>query len=137
MVKALIDTNIIIDALAAREPFCAEAERVLTLAAAERFDGFITGSSVTDIYYLVRRNLSHTQALAAIKTLVQTLRIVAVGEDECVEAMESGMQDFEDAVIAVCAKRVNADYIVSRDEDFSKAGCPVPVQSPGAFLAQF
>lgn len=136
MGKALIDTNVIIDALAAREPFRAEAEQILTLAAEEKFEGFVTGSSVTDIYYLIRRKLSHREACAAIKTLMQALRVVAIGEGECMDALDSEMQDFEDAVIAVCAKRVNADYIVSRDEEFAKAGCPVPVLPPGAFLAQ-
>ena len=104
--RVLVDTNVIIDALASREPFRADAEAVLLLAAEEKIAGFVTGSSMTDIYYLIRRKLSHGEALAALRMLMRTLGVVPVGEDECVEAMETGMGDFEDAVAAVCAGRV-------------------------------
>ncbi len=49
--RVLIDTNVIIDALAAREPFRVEAEALLLLAAGEKIAGFVTGSSMTDIYF--------------------------------------------------------------------------------------
>lgn len=133
-IRVLVDTNVIIDALAAREPFRADAEAVLLLAAEDRISGFVTGSSVTDIYYLIRRKLSHGEALEALQTLIQTLSVVSVGEDECMEAMQSGMGDFEDAVVAVCAGRVQADLIVSRDEEFAREECTIPVVQPAEVL---
>ncbi len=129
-IKVLLDTNVIIDALASREPFRADAEAILLLAAEERIAGFVTGSSMTDIYYLIRRKLSHNEALGALGMLMQTLDVVPVGEDECLEAMQTGMGDFEDAVVAVCADRVRADFIVTRDEEFARTGCPIPVARP-------
>ncbi len=48
--------------------------------------------------------------------------------------MQTGMKDFEDAVVAVCAGRVRADCIVSRDEAFVNAGCAIPVMRPAEFL---
>ncbi len=45
--KILVDTNVIIDALAAREPFREDAEAILLLAAEEQITGFVTGSSIT------------------------------------------------------------------------------------------
>ena len=58
MIKALIDTNVVLDALAGREPFRAEAERIFMLAAEEKFQAFVTANSITDVYYLVRKNTS-------------------------------------------------------------------------------
>ncbi len=49
MMKILIDTNIIIDALTGREPFRNSAEQIFMLAANQAADMFITASSATDI----------------------------------------------------------------------------------------
>jgi len=44
-----------------------------------------------------------------------------------------GWKDFEDAVQAVCASKVGADYIVTRDlHDFR--GASVPVRTPAQVL---
>ena len=134
MMKVLVDTNVIIDALAAREPFREDAEAILLLAAEEKMAGFVTGSSMTDIYYLIRRKLSHAEALDALRMLMHTLSVVSVGEDECFDAMQTGMGDFEDAVVAVCADRVRADFVVTRDEEFARKGCVIPVVSPAEIL---
>ncbi len=132
--RILIDTNIIVDALAAREPFRADAEALLRLAAEEEITGFVTGSSMTDIYYLMRKTLPHAAALDALRLLMQVLNVISVGEDECADAMQSGMNDFEDAVVAVCAARARADFIVTRDAEFACAACPVSVVPPSEIL---
>ncbi len=45
------------------------------------------------------------------------------------------MKDFEDALIAVCAKREGSDCIVSRDKDFlASSASPVSVITPDALL---
>lgn len=131
--KVLFDTNVIIDALAAREPFRVDAEAILTLAAEDKITGYVTGSALTDIYYLLRRGLAHEEAIEAIKTLMAILNVVAVGEDECQEAAISDMRNFEDAVVTVCAARIQA----SRDKEFASAGGPVPVLSPTLFLKKW
>jgi predicted nucleic acid-binding protein len=46
------------------------------------------------------------------------------------------MSDFEDAIVAVCAKKINADFIVSRDDDFMKAGTEIRVISPNQLLQE-
>lgn len=136
MIKALIDTNVLVDAFAAREPFNKEAEEILALVADDKFTGFVTGNSLTDIYYLVRKDLSPVQALIAVKTLLGIMEVVPVGKDECADAAESGLPDFEDAVVAVCAARAKADFIVSRDKGFAKLAVAVPVLTPAKFLAR-
>jgi predicted nucleic acid-binding protein len=89
---------------------------------------------MTDIYYLIRRKLSHAEALDALRMLMQTLTVVSVGEDECADAMQTGMGDFEDAVVAVCAARARADFIVTRDKEFAQKGCAIPVVQPAEIL---
>lgn len=51
--RILIDTNVIIDALASREPWKENAEKIFIMAANNIVEMYITASSATDIYYLI------------------------------------------------------------------------------------
>jgi predicted nucleic acid-binding protein len=137
MIKALIDTNIVLDALAAREPFRAEAERIFTLAAEEKFQAFVTANSVTDIYYLVRKNASDAAAREALRNLLQLFAVVDIRGEDCEIALESPIDDYEDALIAVCASNIDADCIITRDEGFLRVPSPVSVIAPVVFLKEF
>jgi len=134
MIKAVIDTNVVLDALAAREPFRAEAEMLFMLAAEEKFQGCITANSVTDIYYLVRKNASAAMAREAVRNLLQLFVVVDVSGKDCENALESTMDDYEDALVAICAAKIGADCIITRDEVFLRAQSPVPVVAPADFV---
>ena len=53
--RVLIDTNVIIDALTSREPWKESAEKIFIMAANHVIEMYITASSATDIYYLVKK----------------------------------------------------------------------------------
>ena len=53
--KIMCDTNVIIDVLLEREPFIEDSYKILKLFEERKLDGFVSASSVTDIYYLVRK----------------------------------------------------------------------------------
>jgi predicted nucleic acid-binding protein len=131
MIKALIDTNVVLDALASREPFRADAEKIFLMAAEEEFHGFITANSITDIYYLTRKNVSEATAREAIRNLLQLFTVVDVRGEDCELALDSPIADYEDALVATCAARAEVDYIVTRDEDFLKNRAGVSIVSPG------
>ena len=61
MMKILVDTNVIIDALTGREPFRETAEQIFMIAANQTEEIYITASSATDIYYLLRKHLHSTE----------------------------------------------------------------------------
>ena len=61
--KILCDTNIILDVLLERQPFVEDSCKVLSLCEEHRLEGFVSASSVTDIYYLVRK-YTHSTKLA-------------------------------------------------------------------------
>jgi len=134
MIKALIDTNVVLDALATREPFHAEAERIFLLTAEEKCQGFVTANSITDIYYLVRKNASEAVAREALRNLLQVFALVDISGKDCENALESPLDDYEDALVAVCALKIGADYIITRDEGFLWAQSPVCVVAPAGFL---
>ena len=114
--KILVDTNIIIDALTSREPFREATEQIFLLAANQIEDMYITASSATDIYYLIRKYLHDTdQARNTMSKLYELFLILDVTSGDCQEALSSRVKDYEDAVIASCAYRNRMDYIVTRN----------------------
>ena len=121
--KILVDTNIIIDALTSREPFREDAEQIFLLAANQIEDMYITASSATDIYYLVRKHLHSTEKAKGVMTkLYELFYILDVTSADCQEALLSEINDYEDAVISCCAGRNYLDYIVTRNiKDYEKA----------------
>ena len=55
--KIVFDTNVIIDAVAARQPFCNEAEKILLMVSEGDIDGYLTANSITDIFFVARKSL--------------------------------------------------------------------------------
>jgi predicted nucleic acid-binding protein len=91
--------------------------------------GFVTASAATDIYYILRKSVGREKALKSLKLIVSVLEVADVGKNDILRAMEADMKDFEDALAAVCAKRVKTEYIVTRNmNDFLKS--PVPAATP-------
>ncbi len=137
MTKALLDTNVLLDALTGREPFRENAERIFMLAAAEKIEGWITASSVTDIYYLIRRTLSEAAARESLRHLFDIFAVIPVHGSDCESAMELAMGDFEDALAVVCGYKADLDCIITRDKAFLQAKTLLPVFSSDAFLQKF
>lgn len=132
--KIVVDTNVIIDALTSREPFREDAERIFLLAANQIEDMYITASSATDIYYLVKKHLHSTEkAKNVMAKLYELFHILDVIATDCQEALSSEVNDYEDAVISCCACRNHMDYIVTRNiKDYDKS--KIQAILPEAFL---
>ena len=133
---ALIDTNVVLDALANREPWAKEARDLLFLAACGKLDLALSGSTITDVFYLINRYVTHDKhaSIEAVDALMQSLSVVNVGMRECLFAAHSPIADFEDAVVAEAAKSAGLDCIVTRNlDDFAQS--EVPAVSPHDYLA--
>ena len=48
--KVMFDTNIILDLLLNRQPFCEMSARVIDLSATKVIEGYVSASAITDIY---------------------------------------------------------------------------------------
>lgn len=114
--KVLIDTNVIIDALTSREPWTESAETIFIMAANYMMDMYITASSATDIYYLVRKYLhSADQAKQVMEKLYSLVGILTVSSAECIDALASSISDYEDAVVERVSVKADMDYIITRN----------------------
>ena len=114
--KILVDTNIVIDALTSREPWKESAEKIFLFGANQMVDMYITASSATDIYYIIRKYLHDTKAAKQVMgKLYSLMGILEVTGTDCVEAIASPITDYEDAVMEKVASRKDMDYIVTRN----------------------
>ena len=133
--RIIVDTNVILDFLLEREPHAASAKGLFEMIYQEKVEAFITGSSVTDIYYVTAKRLGAALARETVKHLITILGIIAVDGNTCAAALDLPIADFEDALIVACASEENIGYIVSNDKEFLQAGTrPVKVVSTQAFL---
>lgn len=133
--RVVVDNNVIIDALKPNPQFEAEAQRILQLASVKEIDGFVNANSLTDIFYVLRKAHGADKAKAMLRKLLLLLDVIGLDPDDCMNALEFPMSDFEDAVVAVCAEKVKADFIVTRDENFIKANTTVKAVTPKQLLA--
>ncbi len=135
--NVMIDTNIILDAVANRHPFNENAEKIFYLVAKEKVTAFITANSVTDIYYLTRKHLkSPEEAKLVLLKLFSLFLIIDVTGADCERALALNISDYEDALATTCAERAKMDYIITRNvKDFSNS--PVPPITPENFNSLF
>lgn len=137
MKKVFIDTNVLLDVLAARVPFYDDAAAILSLAEKRKFEICISAISFTTIFYLLRKALDAKEARAALRRIHGAFTIVACDERILSFAIDCKIKDFEDAVQYFSASQAKADFFVTRNTRDFPADLPIPPTSPKEFLKQW
>ena len=132
--KVFYDSNVVLDVLLNRSDFIFESMAALKFSELRKVKGFISIVSITDIFYLLKKNLKDNQAaIEKMKTLLSVVNIAKADKKIAFHALNSGWSDFEDAVQYSVAKKIKAKYIVTRNKkDFSNSN--ITVVSPAEFL---
>jgi len=132
----LIDTNVILDVLLKREPYYKDAIKITILSEKGFISGYISASSVTDIFYIVKKELkSKDLAFDLLKNILKIMHVASVTENNIYEALDLQWDDFEDSVQYVAGQNISAKYIVTRNpKDFSDSH--IKVLSPEEFINQ-
>ncbi|QZZ22945.1 PIN domain-containing protein [Leptothermofonsia sichuanensis E412] len=124
--RVLIDTNIVLDFLQEREPFVENAARLFEHIDAGEIEGFIAATTITNIYYIVRRAAGRAVAQDAVTQVLSDLNICTVDLEVLEQALALDFEDFEDAVQYACAVVYSVDEIVTRDATgFTNSEVPV------------
>ncbi len=115
--KVLIDTNVIMDILFAREPFLADSITVLHLCEDGFAEAMVSAKTVADIYYFLKKTLRNEQrARMAIQKLMSMVTVCDVTGKQLKDALTIQNDDYEDALQAACAKAEGCKLIISRDK---------------------
>ena len=133
--RYMIDTNIILDVFLDQEPFSTSSKQILSLCESKKIHGFISASSATDIFYIVRKRLGNTdKAYEALGHVLNIVKVLTVTNDDVNTAFLKKAKDFEDCLLATCARSNKCVAIVTRNkEDFQDFG--IDLYSPEELLA--
>ncbi|MCY7277181.1 MAG: PIN domain-containing protein [Phormidesmis sp. CAN_BIN44] len=125
--RILVDTNVILDIFLNRQPFAEEATALLRVIATDQSTGYVCASSLTDIFYIARRQTkSVDQGRQAIEMTLRLFQICLVNRSILEAAFNSELADFEDAVQIACAVDQDLDAIVTRNpKDFQTDLIPI------------
>jgi len=131
--RALVDTNIFLDVLLAREGLTEESQRVLDWFEENPGDGWIAWHTLANLYYIGSKMVGRAVALDAIDEILSTFEVSPVASTDARRARNLGIDDFEDALQASAAISARAECIVTRNiRDFLQS--PIPAVPPQSFL---
>ena len=133
MEKVVFDTNIVLDAAMERKG-SEDPLRLIQAVINEEIIGMVTVNTITDIHYIVKKRLGESVARTAVQNILYVFDVIPVDAESCMDALSLPMTDYEDAILAACAAREKADYILTGDMGFLNAESPVRVMTPGELL---
>lgn len=133
--KVYIDTNIFIDLLDSTRPFSKESWNLIKQMTKEGTLLSINSDTVTNTFYILSKYKLYRpqELLALMKKSVMLFDIVPTEQKEVLEAMtlcedaEISFRDYEDALQYVCAKKVDAELILTNDKGF----CSLDIEVSG------
>lgn len=115
----VLDNNIVIDHIDRREPFYELSRRVCLLGVVGEANTYISVNMLTDIYYLLRKDYGSQGAQDLIENNLSFLQLIGISAEDAQKALAARWGDFEDCLVARCAEKIKADYIVTRNvKDF-------------------
>jgi predicted nucleic acid-binding protein len=127
--RILLDTNIIIDVALERHPYFRDSEQVLLLAERSQIVGYVSATTFSDLYYIIRKARGREWTLDFLRKLVTFCQIATVDDVAIHMALSSEMRDFEDAIQYSVAVLNHLEAIVTRNpQDFENI--PLQVLTP-------
>jgi predicted nucleic acid-binding protein len=131
MKKLFIDTNIVIDLLANREPFYEDAAKLFSLADKNKVKLSLSSLTFANTNYILQK----TNSASKTKEILRRFKILAVVlsiDDKIIDLAlnDNEFVDFEDAIQYYSAIENNQDIIITRNlKDFTYSKLPVMTAS--------
>lgn len=133
--KLFIDTNVMMDIIAQREPFYQDAVRLFSKVERGEEQAYVASMSYATCAYLLGGYVSKDQIAHSLRKFSLITKIVAVDETAVRKAIaeDSKFTDIEDAMQYHTALQAPCDCIITRNKrDFKNAD--IPIFTPSEFL---
>jgi predicted nucleic acid-binding protein len=126
MKRLFLDTNIIVDLIADRQPFSKYAILIFQKAELKEIELFTSSHSIATTHYLLKKYLAEKELRDVLYNLLDYLTVVAVDVDILKKGLRSNYKDFEDSIQILCASSIEKmDGIVTRNaKDFKASEIP-------------
>ena len=131
MKRLLIDTNIVIDLLAIREPFYDDAAKLFSLADKNKIKLSVSSLTFANTNYILQKTNSALTAKEILRKF-KILTIVLSLDDKIIDLAlnDNEFRDFEDAIQYYSAIENSQDIIITRNlRDFKTSKLPVMTAS--------
>lgn len=131
--RIFLDTNILLDVLLDRKPFCEASSKLWRLAECGRLEAAISAISFNNVFYIVRKYAGKEAAQRTVEVMNGNFSVFPLTRDIISRAIAAKLPDFEDSIQFFSAVACEADYIITRNaRDFPQES--IPVLSPASFL---
>lgn len=131
--RIFLDTNVMLDFLGERKPFYESAAKIVTLAEKDNFIAVVSPISYTTVSYFISKFESAKIAIEKLRKFKVISEVCTINEQTINKGLNSGFDDFEDALQYYNAIESNCDIIITRNaKDFKKS--ILPVMSPDEYL---
>jgi len=114
--RALIDTNVLLDAIFAREPFLNDSKKLFELIREKRIEGCVSVQSLKDIFYICNKASRFKDPTETIEKLSFILDVIDVNSQDSFSTLMSDIKDYENGLLVFSAKRNNIRIIITRNE---------------------
>ena len=129
----LLDTNVLIDYLGRKPPFFEAAESVVAAGFFGDAKLWASVQSLKDAFYVLEHYVDSARVQKAILKACELVSPVGLSADDALRAARLEWKDYEDCLIALCADKAKADYIITRDvKGFQRSS--VPAVTPEGWL---
>lgn len=129
----LLDTNVFIDYVGRKPSFFADAERVVAAGYFGDAKLWVSVQSLKDAFYVLERYLDSRKIQRAFLNACEVITPVGLSADDALRAARLEWDDYKDCLIALCAEKARADYLITRDtKGFARSS--VPAMTPAEWL---
>ncbi len=135
MAKVFVDTDIILDLLAGREPYYQYAAKLFSLADSGKLEICVSSLTFSNLNYILSKQFSVAQARKKLLTFKTLVTVLSVNEKVVDLALNSDFKDFEDALQYFTATEFKVTTLLTRNlKDYKKA--EIAVLSAEQYLKQ-
>ncbi len=122
MIKVTIDLNIILDFLNKRDNHV-QAAKIFDLCSKNIIDGYVCAHEITTLaYFLMKNHNDLSKVKYVLGELFDLFHIIPVTEDILRKALNSQINDYEDAVIEISSLKNEVNCIITRNlSDFKNS----------------
>jgi len=115
-IKALIDTNVLLDHLAHRDGFFQDAAVIFSMVDEGKLIGIVSSLSIVNCAYVLPKHYDGNAVLEQIKTMLRMFTISNVDASVLEQAATLEPYDYEDVVQYVSALPYHPDLVITRDK---------------------
>jgi len=117
-----VDTDIIYDLLAKRDPFYLAAAQLFTLADEGKVQIYISALSLANLHYLISKQRTEEEAKEILRRFKVLVHVTPLNDKIIDLALNSEFSDFEDAIQYYSALQNEIEVILTRNlKDYKKA----------------